>query len=155
MECKGKVAHRSRQNAQFHICCCSLFTNIKNYKELTIFILTQNKTTSPSRRFANSCSSPKGLFYIFKIHLKSLLLLDYQQYNADRCYWTQHIAQLDFHSDFFLILNSAKGIFFFLFKTGMFQSLSQKIYFVQWTADIINKINMGGGKKSNFVRKIK
>lgn len=42
---------------------------------------------------------------------------------------------------FFLILNSAKGIFFI---TGMFSSLSQKnkIYFVQWTADIINKINM-------------
>lgn len=37
-------AHRSRQTAQFHICCCSLFTNIKNYKVLIIFSLTQNKT---------------------------------------------------------------------------------------------------------------
>lgn len=116
----------------------------------------QNKTTSPSRCFANSCSSPKGLFYIFKIHLKSLLL-DYQQYNADRRHWMQHIAQPDFI--FFLILNSAKGCFFSFSQQECSRATVEKpkFYFVQWTADI-NKINMEGKKKeekSNFVRKIK
>lgn len=110
----------------------------------------QNKTTSPSRCFANSCSSPKGLFYIFKIHLKSLLL-DYQQYNADRRHWMQHIAQPDFI--FFLLLNSAKGIYFFQQECSR-ATVKIKLYSVQWTADK-NKNNMEGKKNSNVVRKIK
>lgn len=39
------------------------------------------RTTSAAGCFANSCSSPKDLSYIFKIHFKSLLV--YQQYRVD------------------------------------------------------------------------
>lgn len=52
------------------------------------------RTTSAAGCFANSCSSPKDLSYIFKIHFRSLLV--YQQYRVDCRWWMQHIAQSDF-----------------------------------------------------------
>lgn len=63
-------ATHMQADTRVHICCCGLFTNIKNYyKPSPIISQMSNKTSSPWHRFVNSCSSPKGLFNKFKISI--------------------------------------------------------------------------------------
>lgn len=75
----------------------------------------KKQTKKTSRCLTSSCSSPKGLFYIFKIHFKAS---DYQQYNADRS--VKHIAQPDF---IFFIINSANS---FRFSRNVLEPQSDK-----------------------------